>query len=377
MRVGHRIAIAAAGLALLGPATAAAKPLSPALRAQVDRLAAAEIASSDFPGLVVGVQAPGKGTYLKAYGKASLGTGRPMRVEDRFRVGSVTKTFTATVILRLVQEHRLSLDDKLSRWFPKIAKSRLITVRMLLNHSSGLPNLPGDLFDDWANSNGAEHFQIDGLIAAAVRQPIVFRPGHGYDYTNTEYLILGQIAQQVTRRTLYQLYDKYVIGPLRLRQTFFQPNRILRKPNVRGYWLVENQRVDDTTWDFSWAGAAGAMSSTLGDLVRYAPALATGRGLLSAATQRLRLQTIPTGQSSGLRYGLGIFTIPVLVSPGHSKLLIGHDGEIPGFNAIVLYSPEYKATFVVLGNTAPTFDVLPKYPSATEVIQLAAEIFAT
>jgi len=373
----RRAALAAALLALLAPASAGAKTLSPALRAKVDRLAAAEIASSDFPGLVVGVDAPGRGTYLKGYGKASLFTGRPMSAGDRFRVGSVTKTFTATVILRLVQERRMSLDDKLSRWFPKIPNSRLITVRMLLNHSSGLPNLPPDLFDDWVNSNGRRHFQIDGLIAAAVRQPIVFRPGRGYDYTNTEYLILGQIAQRVTRRTLDQLYRRYVIGPLGLRHTSFQPNPVLPKPNVRGYLLVENQRADVTTWDFSWVGAAGAMSSTVPDLMRYGPALATGRGLLSAATQRERLQTIRTGQSTGLRYGLGIFTIPVLVSPGHSKLLVGHDGEIPGFNAIVLYSPEYKATFVVLGNTSPTFDLLPRFPSATEVIQLAAEVFAT
>jgi D-alanyl-D-alanine carboxypeptidase len=370
------VAIAAA-LALMGPAAASARTLSPSLRAQVDKLAAAQMSSSDFPGLVVGVHAPGKGDYLKAYGRASLATGRRTSVKDRFRIGSVTKTFTAAVILRLVQERRMRLEDHLSKWFPKIPNSRLITVRMLLNHTSGLPNLPADLFENWANSKGTLHFAIDGLVAAAVRQPIVFRPGKGYDYTNTEYLILGQIAQQVTRRSLTQLYRQYVIGPLRLRHTSFQPNRVLPTPNVRGYWLVEDQRADVTTWDFSWAGAAGAMTSTVPDLMRYAPALATGRGLLNAATQRQRLTTVATGQSIGLRYGLGIFTVPIRLSPGHSKLLIGHDGEVPGWNAIVLYSPEYKASFVVLGNTAPTFDVLPKYPSASEVIQLAADIFAT
>jgi D-alanyl-D-alanine carboxypeptidase len=380
VRLGNqaRIILAvAAVLALIAPATASARTLSPALRAEVDKLAAAQMSSSDFPGLVVGVHAPGKGDYLKAYGRASLATGRRVSTADRFRIGSVTKTFTATVILNLVQERRMRLEDRLSKWFPKIPNSRLITVRMLLNHTSGLPNLPSDLFDDWANSNGSLHFAIDGLVAAAVRQPIVFPPGKGYDYTNTEYLILGQIAQQVTRRTLIQLYRQYVIGPLRLRHTSYQPNRVLPKPNVRGYWLVENQRQDVTTWDFSWAGAAGAMTSTVPDLMRYAPALATGRGLLNAATQRLRLTTVPTGQSIGLRYGLGIFTVPVRLTPGHSKILIGHDGEVPGWNAIVLYSPQYKASFVVLGNTAPTFDVLPKYPSASEVIQLAADIFAT
>jgi D-alanyl-D-alanine carboxypeptidase len=375
--VARTIAVAAGAIALLAPSGAAGRTLSPSLRAQVDKLAAAQMSSSDFPGLVVGVHAPGRGDYLKAYGRASLATGRRTSVNDRFRIGSVTKTFTATVILRLVQERQLKLEDHLSKWFPKIPNSRLITIRMLLNHTSGLPNLPANLFDDWANSNGGLHFAIDGLVAAAVRQPIVFSPGKGYDYTNTEYLILGQIAQQVARRSLRQLYAQYVIGPLRLRHTSYQPNRVLPTPNVRGYWLVQNQRQDVTTWDFSWAGAAGAMSSTVPDLMRYAPALATGHGLLNAATQRQRLTTVDTGQSIGLRYGLGIFTVPVRLGGGHAKILVGHDGEVPGWNAIVLYSPQYKASFVVLGNTAPTFDVLPKYPSATEVIELAADIFAT
>jgi D-alanyl-D-alanine carboxypeptidase len=377
-RQGARtIAVAAGAIALVAPSSATARTLSPSLRAQVDKLSAEQLSSSDFPGLVVGVHAPGKGDYLKAYGRASLATGRRVSVDDRFRVGSVTKTFTATVILRLVQERRLKLEDHLSKWFPKIPNSRLITIRMLLNHTSGLPNLPADLFDEWANGNGSRHFAIDGLVAAAVRQPIVFPPGKGYDYTNTEYLILGQIAQQVTRKTLTQLYRQYVIGPLALRHTSYQPNRVLPKPNVRGYWLVDNLRQDVTTWDFSWAGAAGAMTSTVPDLLRYAPALATGHGLLDAATQRKRLTTVATGQSTGLRYGLGIFTVPIRLPGGHSKILVGHDGEVPGWNAIVLYSPQYKASFVVLGNTAPTFDVLPKYPSANEVIELAAAIFAT
>jgi D-alanyl-D-alanine carboxypeptidase len=369
------LVIALVVLALCG--SASARPLSPALGGQVDALALAEMQSSGFPGLVVGVHAPGRGTYLKAYGLAARASDREMATGDRFRVGSVTKTFTATVILRLVQAGRLHLGDRLSRWYPRFPNSRLITVRMMLNHSSGIAEAPNSAFAAWVASRGRRVYTAGDMIRLAARQPPKFRPGHGYYYSNTDYTLLGQIAERVSGTSIDRLYRRDVIGPLKLRHTAYRPNSALPAPAARGYLIGGTEEVDVTDWSFSWAGTAGGMTSTVPDLLRYAPALATGHGLLGARVQRLRLaDAVDTGQS-GLRYGLGIFTVPIEVAPGRFETLVGHDGEVAGYNAIVFYSPTHRASFVVLGNTSPSLDVFADRPAATEVLQLAAEVFAT
>jgi D-alanyl-D-alanine carboxypeptidase len=364
-------------LALVAPGSAGAQALSPELGAQVDALAAAQMQSSAFPGLVVGLVAPGRGTYLKAYGAAALADNRPMAAGDRFRIGSVTKTFTATVILRLVEQGRLHLRDRLARWYPRVRNSRLITIRMLLNHSSGIPEAPNRLFAAWVASRGRRVFTAAEMIRAAARLTPKFRPGHGYFYSNTDYTLLGQIAERVSGRSIDTLYRRWVIDPLHLRQTAYRPDSSLPLPNARGYLLAGSERADTTDWSFSWAGTAGGMTSTVPDLLRYGPALATGRGLLTPAMQRRRLLDAVDSGQSGLRYGLGIFTVPIEVAPGRFETLVGHDGEVAGYNAIVFYSPTHRATFVVLGNTSPSLDFEPDLPGATQVLQLAAEVFAT
>lgn len=362
-------------LALAAPA--AAQELDPALRAQVDQLAEAQMASSGFPGLVVGIDTPDHGTYLKAYGVAARADQRPMATGDRFRVGSVTKTFTGTVILRLVQDGELRLGDRLHRWFPGFPAGRRITIEMMLNHTSGIPDAAPRWFTSWVESRGRRVFTPEQMIRSAARQPRQFPPGKGYFYSNTDYTLLGQIAERVAGRPIRALYRRWIWRPLRLTDTEYRPDAPLPAPNARGYLVDGDEAVDVTDWSFTWVNTAGGISSTVPDLLRYAPALATGRGLLSRAMQRRRLRdAVETGQA-GMRYGLGIFTLPIEVEPNRFEPLVGHDGEIPGYNAIVLHSPQHDASFVVLGNTAPTLNQAPQFPQATVVAQLAAEIFAT
>jgi D-alanyl-D-alanine carboxypeptidase len=368
------VVIALVLLATVG--TASARPLDPRRAAQVDALALAEMRSTAFPGLVVGIDAPGRGTYLKAYGLAALADDRQMATDDRFRVGSVTKTFTATVILRLVQAGRLHLGDRLRRWYPRFPNARLITVRMMLNHTSGIPDAPSSAYEAWLASHGTRVYTAADMIRLAATQPPTFRPGHGYAYSNTDYTLLGQIAERVSRTSIDRLYRRDVIGPLKLRHTAYRPDSALPAPNARGYLIDRGARIDTTDWSFSWAGTAGGMTSTVPDLLRYAAPLATGRGLLAARVQRLRLRDSVDSGQAGMRYGLGIFTVPVEVATGRFEPLVGHDGEVAGYNAIVLYSPRHRASFVVLGNTSPTLDVFSDRPAATQVIELAALIFA-
>ncbi|HEY8582498.1 MAG TPA: serine hydrolase domain-containing protein [Capillimicrobium sp.] len=362
-------------LALWSP-PAGAQGLDDAMRAEVDRLAHAQMRESGFPGLVVGIQTREHGSYLQAYGVAARADGRAMATGDRFRVGSVTKTFTGTVILRLVQRGQLRLGDRLRRWFPDFPNAGRITVRMMLNHTSGIPDAPPSWFERWVDSRGRLVITPAEMIRAASRQPPEFAPGTGYFYSNTDYTLLGQIAERVTGRPIRALYRRWITRPLRMTDTAYRPNAPLPMPNARGYLIGGRREVDVTDWSFSWVNTAGGISSTVPDLLRYAPALATGRGLLSRAVQRRRLRdAVATGQS-GMRYGLGIFRLPVEVAPGRFEPLVGHDGEVAGYNAIVLHSRAHDASLVVLGNTSPTLNQAPQYRDATLVVQLAAEIFA-
>lgn len=252
-----------------------------------------------------------RGVWRGTSGVAELGTARPVPTSGRFRVGSITKTFVATVVLQLVDEGRLELDDPVERWLPGVVPlGERITVRHLLNHTSGLydfrrtlpmPPAPEFLANRWRTWTPAEQIR-----RALANPPTSEEPGSTYAYSNTGYLVLGQIVEEVTGRPYGEEIERRVIQPLRLRDTSL-PGTSPRVggPHPRGYVPIERdgetRLVDYTAMNPSVMGAGGEMISTARDLNRFTAALSGGDLLPGPLLNEMRTPGVRGG-----RYGLGL-----------------------------------------------------------------------
>jgi D-alanyl-D-alanine carboxypeptidase len=303
------------------------------------------IGNGKFPGLVVGISSP-QGSFLYAAGYTDLASHVPLQTNQVLRIGSITKTFTATVILQLAQQGKLSLNDPLSRYEPQIPNASKITIRELLNMTSGIRHGSSPTPNA---QNPQTSLSPQQVIANTTSLPLLFAPGTRYSYSDTGYLILGEVASKVTGTDIGTLIQRQILQPLGLHHTAYDPSSPLPSPAAHGYRFVHGQAQDTTNWNEAWAGSAGAMTSTVGDLETWAPVLVTGKGVLNPSMQQQRLQMVNTGQGFG--YGLGLVQITGF---------FGHDGEVYGYNATELYSPQAKTTLVVLGSTSPILNVPPR-----------------
>ena len=315
----------------------------------------------NVPGLVVAVRHSGEEPNIVASGLADLGSGRRMAPADRFRVGSLTKPMVAIVILQLADEGRLALDDPVARFLPGILPDAdRITLRQLLNHTSGI----GDYTDDpsflsAALANPSRVWTPQELIAIAAGMPRIFAPGAAdrWDYSNTNYILLGLIAEEAAGQSIATLLQTRVFEEVGMASTYYSEEASLRAPFAQGYIdlngipnLAAGTLVSPTV-----AGAAGAVVSTAGDLVRFVEALAAGT-LVSSTSHAALLTTVAAsrvrlpGESFDFEYGLG-----VLVGDGW----VGHDGAIPGYETVA-YAKTGVGTVVVLVNkSTASFAVLP------------------
>jgi D-alanyl-D-alanine carboxypeptidase len=330
-------------LLLLGssPAPALASPgradLSAALRAVLD---------SGAPGAIALVRNTAR-VRRAAAGTADLANGRPMSVGDHVRIGSITKTFVAVVALQLVAERRLRLDDRVSTWLPGVLPyGNTVTVRELLNHTSGVPEYTGVLLQIIATQPGTPwlaHRTPEELVALVSHQPPLFPAGMGWTYSNTDYLLVGMIIERITSRTLAAQVKRRILDPLGLRETSFPADTpTLPAPAARGYLPgTDNTPLDVTEFNPTIYWAAGAMISTVDDLARFYRALLTG-ALLPAAQRRQMLTYVDAG---GFGYGLGIFVLDTPCGPA-----IGHNGAVPGFIADVFTSPDGNRQVVLSSN---------------------------
>lgn len=294
------------------------------------------------------------GRWSETAGTADPGTGRPMNTTDRLRVGSVTKTFTATVVLQLAAEHRLSLDASVTHYLPGTlgAAGKHITVRQLLRHTSGLP----DYLDapEWEHPERLRHrhFEPRELIARALELP---RPRQPWHYATTNYLVLGLIVQQVTGRTPEAETDRRIIEPLGLRDTYWPGDETrIRGRYSHSYFTAEDgRRVDGTDWNTTFGGVGGALVSTQSDLTRFADALLGGR-LLPAPRLREMQRTVaadPDRLWPGARYGLGLISSPLSCG----GVWWGHAGTVPGgHRALVAVGPGGRSVAVALDQVPDT-----------------------
>jgi D-alanyl-D-alanine carboxypeptidase len=334
------------GLGLLAPtAPASAKPSLDHPTAK--RLLAAiegELRRQALPGTIVGVKRDGRAPWVVARGHANLQTLRPMRGDEHVRIGSVTKAFVTTLLLRLAQERRLSLDDPIDRYVAGVPGGAAITLRQLANMTSGLA-------DDFANPEFSieyltgETFTPPHLVELGLALPTLFSPGTGWSYSNTNTVLLGMAIEQVTGQPLAAALKRRVFSPLGLRGTTLPSARPLPKPYASGYtYQTLNGRLGDATFNTPTATwAAGGIVSTVPDLLRAARMFGTGEPLLTAATQRQRQRWARFPPNSPLqRYGIGVFDF---------NGWIGHNGGIPGYTAIAWYLPARRLSLVVSVNS--------------------------
>ncbi|MBD0838615.1 serine hydrolase domain-containing protein [Streptomyces sp. TRM68416] len=290
-------------------------------------------------------------------GTADLRTGRPMDTVDRLRVGSVTKTFTAALVLQLVAERRLSLEAPVDRYLPGLIHGhghdgRLITVRQLLQHTSGLP----DYLEapEWEHPERLRyrHFEPRDLVRRALE---LSRPQGTWHYATTNYLVLGLLVREVTGRTPEAEITRRIIEPLGLHDTYWPGDDTrVRGPHSRSYFRDgDGRRVDGTAWNMTFGGVGGALVSSPGDLTRFAAALFDGRLLPLAQLAEMR-RTVEADADRlwpGARYGLGLISTPL--SCGGTWW--GHGGTVPGgHRALVAVSTDGRSVAVALNEVPAT-----------------------
>ena len=314
------------------------------LQAEMTSFLSEKMAQYTIPGAVVGIWVPGRGTWVKAKGKADIEADTEMGLSRTFRIGSITKTFTVTIILQLVDEGLLSLDDTLDGFVPWVPNSAKITIRQLCSNTSGIVNYGEDsaLNQEYIQSGFLAHYTPEELVQVAIGHEPYFPPGKGFHYSNTNFVLLGMIIEQITGNTLETALESMIFSPLNLRHTSF-PIRYsthMTGHYSHGYLYVDGILTDYTVTDHSIQWGAGGIISDLADLKTWAEALGEGL-LISPRMQAERLKWSPYSVNGIFKYGLGIFYLGDF---------IGHDGGCIGFNAALFYLPSRKATFIILLN---------------------------
>jgi D-alanyl-D-alanine carboxypeptidase len=356
------VACAALGVGVSG-ATATATAASPhpvhaGVREQQLQRALDGIVAGGAQGAIALVRERGH-TMRLAAGHADTATKRRMSPPDRFRVGSVTKTFVATAVLKLAGEGRLSLDDTVERWLGgEVPGGAAITVRQLLTMTSGLYDYLNDGDDTIARREIADpnvRWTPSDLVAIATAHAPHFAPGTSWAYCNTCYILLGQIAEKATGQPIATVLRDRVFAPAGLRATTFETGPRIAGRYAHGYDTFGRGSVHDVSVvDQTWAWTAGAIVSTADDVSRLYRTLLGGR-LLRPDLLRTMQTTVPMGRPAprGFGYGMGIYAQPMGCGTAW-----GHTGSTPGYLTTAMSSRSGARQVVLLVNRGE--DSLPE-----------------
>ena len=326
---------------------------------QLDAVLAAGVAGG-LPGVALHIERAGKLIYSGAAGVASTEHQTPLKAIDRFRIYSITKAFTATIVLQLVDEGVLSLDDTVARWLDDPAVARIpntdrVTLRQLLTHTSGIY----DYLDDtdspfWADAflnpdaDWAKVWTRPELLAYAdgANHAPYFDPGQGVYYSNTGFVLLGLIVEQATGHSFGDELRTRILTPLALADTVLAEGGAMPDGIVDAYQDIDGEQVNVTTINLSWAWAAGGIVSTLADVARFARALFAG-DLMSPASAKEMFAFVPE-HWYGFEFGMG-----VLRTQTQNGELVGMDGGSAGGTSTMRRLDAADLTVVVLTNLSP------------------------
>jgi D-alanyl-D-alanine carboxypeptidase len=290
--------------------------------------------------------------YKATEGVADRGTAQPMETADRFRIGSVTKTFSAVVLLQLAAEGRLKLDTAVNHYLPGLLPDNRITVRHVLGHRSGLYDYSYDMFTRTVPGFEAVRtkvFTYRQLVALSLKHPLTHVPGTVYAYSNTNFVVAGMLIEKLTGHSVRTEYESRIIKPLKLTDTFYvHPATTIPGRHAHGYLTPDDAKaalVDATDQTASWAQSAGALISSSHDLNTFLSALLGGR-LLPAAQLAQMERWLPAG--TGQAYGLGLRRRDL--SCGVS--VYGHTGAVQGFYTYAFTSKDGRRSLTALANTS-------------------------
>lgn len=309
----------------------------------------ATISQAQSPGALTGIWSP-DGTWVVSKGYADLESQLPMETSDIFRIGSVTKTFTSTLVLQLVDDGMLSLDDTLDMYMQEFPNSDSITIRQLLTHTSGIPEwAEDDELRQEVLENPDQGWTVDKMIEIVGEQPLLFEPGADYSYSNVGYFLLGKVIENASGKSVDENIQERIAVPLGLQNTFMPDGPTFDGDVIHGYEEIDGEVTDTTGTDaarvvnYDLAYTAGGMVSTLEDLHIWSKALATGE-LISEELHREQLpqelQEAP-GVPVKSGYGMGV---------SQNDVWIGHSGAVAGYEVNMAYYPEKDTSIVTFFN---------------------------
>lgn len=283
-----------------------------------------------------------------------------MEVDDRLQIGSSTKAFTVILALQLEEEGVLSMDDPLGRWLPEVARripnGESVTLRHLAANTSGIWDYADPMMQPAIDADDraaiARAYTPEELVEYAIANGAPeFAPGDGWDYSSTNFILLGVVVEVATRRPLADLYRQRIFDPLGMDHTTYLEGSPAPSAAVHGYYTVPGQGLTDMTgWNATQGGAAGAIVSTAEDMARFASGLFSGALFENDATldEMLAFRELSMAEGGGVMsgYGLGLISFRT-----RGFEAIGHAGQTPGFQSIWFRVPETDTTLIFLTNS--------------------------
>ncbi len=303
------------------------------------------LTAKKYPGVAVLVARDGEVLYRKGFGYADIENNVLATPDTKFRVGSVTKQFTAAAILKLQENNLLNVNDKLSKFIPDFPRGDEVTIYMLLTHTSGIHSYTNN--PDFL-SKVTKNISPDSLVNAIKKDPYDFNPGEKMLYNNSGFFILGYIISKVSGKPYDVFLKENFFDPLHMNNTGIYYTGIKLDNEAKGYGLITGSYKPALNWDMSWAGGAGAIYSTVDDLLKWNQALYGGKVLKKESLDAaLTPAVLKTGEEPSMRYGFGLGLVK-----SRGMDVISHSGGLHGFLTQLSYYPKEKLTVVMFTNTS-------------------------
>ncbi len=337
------LCVVVCSLALAPAIVAQAEPtLSPQLRSSIDQTAQQVLKSTGVPSASVAVVQDGKIAYLQAYGAAKLDPQTAATPAMRYSIGSISKQFTATAILLLAEEGKLSLDDPVSKYVPGLTDGDKVTIRELLSHTSGYQDFWPQ---DYAPPMMLKPITADEIMNRWAKIPLDFQPGTKWQYSNTNYVIAGVIVEKVSGMPLLQFLSQRVFTPLGMTSVADTDKNKLPATDPTGYMRYALGPLRPSGKEGAgWMFAAGELAMTAEDLAKWDISIIDQKVLKPASYHAMETETL-LKDGVGTRYGLG-----VTVTSQNGHRILEHGGEVLGFVAENIVLPDDKIAVVVLTN---------------------------
>jgi len=281
----------------------------------------------------VAISKNGEIIYLKSIGFADIGNSLKATKETKYRIGSISKSFTAVLALKAVENKMLELNQTIDKWFPAIKGSDKITVRQLLNHRSGIYNFTNNSnYLTWNTQSKTENEMVEIIIAGGNN----FKPDSKAEYSNSNYVLLTYILEKTFMKSYKELLQEYIIEPIDLKNTYVFGKINTRNNESKSYKFLGSW-IEEPETDYTVPLGAGAITSTTSDLIKFADALFSEQLLTTKSLEIMK--TVQEG------YGNGLFQIPF-----YSSIGFGHTGGIDGFTSIYSHFPEDNISYALTSN---------------------------